>query len=173
MLVASLLPPALFASHIGSMRDLVLSYLAPNWIDARDEDKVKALMDSSKVSKMMSDARPYLKDLFQSYIQNDARVMTLKCFENMMRDAGVLTRNPGERAGDAEERMSGLAENCFFAAQGFPPRQLELPELVFAEFLEATCRLCGETLNKGGGGGFEKFQLGVDALMDLKRTGHK
>lgn len=85
-----------------------------------------------------------------------------------MKDAGILTRNPGERADEADERMSTLAENCFFGAQGFPPRQLELQELVFAEFLEATCRLCAESLTSNNSN-FQKFQLGIDALMGLKR----
>ena len=161
-----------------SMSDLIESYVATSWIDGRSEDRVKKMMDSSKVRDMMDGARGYLKELYDKYAQNEAGVMTAGAFAEIMKDAGLLTRNPGERPGDMEERTRALAENCFFGAQGFPPRQLELPELVFSEFLEATCRLCGETLGSAGGpaGGkenFDKFQLGVDALMDLKRSTHK
>jgi len=154
-----------------SIQDLVDGYIAVSWIDARAEDSVKRMMDSSRVTNILREARPFLRELYDNYVQNEAGVMTADIFSKIMKDAGILTRNPGERPGDAEERTSTLAENCFFGAQGFPPRQLELPELVFSEFLEATCRLCAETL--GGKENFDKFQLGVDALMDLKRASHK
>lgn len=160
------------------MEDLIESHIAPSWVDVRSEDRVKTVMDSPKVQNMIEGTRTYLKELYDRYVQNEAGVMTAEVFTRMMRDAGILTRNPREKASEMEERTSALAENCFFGAQGFPPRQLELPELVFSEFLEATCRLCGEALGSDGGIGggnesFGKFQLGVDALMDLKRSSHK
>ena len=127
------------------------------------------LMDSDKVTKMLGDSWPYLKQVYNFYVQTDTGVMTQETFGNVMKDAGLLMRNPGEQADAAEDRMSSLTLNAFFGAQGFPARQLELAELVFAEFLEATCRLSVESLSQQTTS-FEKFQLGLDALLDLRRN---
>tara|TARA_B110000305_G_scaffold236152_1_gene297025 strand:- start:1207 stop:1455 length:249 start_codon:yes stop_codon:yes gene_type:complete len=75
-------------------------------------------------------------------------------------------KNPGESEDAAEERMSKVGTNSFFSAQGDPPRHLELEEIVFGEFLDATCRLSCDTLNPNASS-FQRVQLGLDALLDL------
>lgn len=114
----------------------------------------------------------YLKQVYTFYVQpTDNKVMTQECFGNVMKDAGLLMRNPGEKATVAEDRMDTLCLNAFFGTQGFPARQLELSELVFSEFIEAACRLSQETLHQQKQ--FDKWQLAVDALLDLRRNGMK
>ena len=95
--------------------------------------------------------------------------MTEESFTAVMKDGGLLMRHPGEGGEDAAQRMNALALKSFFGAQGNPPRQFELNELVFAEFVEATCRLALESLNTSAEP-FARVQLGVDALLDLKRN---
>ncbi|GMI04910.1 hypothetical protein TrVE_jg12133 [Triparma verrucosa] len=153
----------------GCLREVVEKFVEPHWTEGRAEDKTRVLMDSDKVTKMLGDSWPYLKQVYNFYVQTDTGVMTQETFGNVMKDAGLLMRNPGEQADAAEDRMSSLTLNAFFGAQGFPARQLELAELVFAEFLEATCRLSVESLSQQTTS-FEKFQLGLDALLDLRRN---
>jgi hypothetical protein len=153
----------------GSVEALLKKYLEPNWLEPRSATKVRVLIDGPRTNTMLTDSRPYLKEVFDHYTSDIGGVMTEECFASVMKEAGILMRQPGEGNDSAEERMNALAANSFFGAQGFPPRHLELNELVFAEFIEATCRLSLESLNTSAEE-FARVQLGVDALLDLRRN---
>jgi len=156
----------------GCVQELVEKYIEPHWTEGRAEDKIKSFLDSEKAQKLLTESWLYLKQVYTFYVQpTDNKVMTQECFGNVMKDAGLLMRNPGEKATVAEDRMDTLCLNAFFGTQGFPARQLELSELVFSEFIEAACRLSQETLHQQKQ--FDKWQLAVDALLDLRRNGMK
>ncbi|GMI41042.1 hypothetical protein TeGR_g1933 [Tetraparma gracilis] len=152
-----------------SMKNFLVKFIQPGWLEGREEDQVRVLIDGRRTSTMLAESRPYLKNIFERYTGDANGVMTESCFLSLMKDAGLLMRHPGEDTGAAEKRMASLAGNSFFGAQGFPPRHLELNELVFAEFVEATCRLALESLSATDDK-FSRVQLGVDALLDLRRT---
>ena len=151
-----------------SMENLLVKYLEPNWLEQRVDDKVRVLIDGPRTSTMLAESRPYLKDVFDFYTSDAGGVVTEEIFATIMKDAGLLMRHPGESNEVATKRMDSLATSSFFAAQGNPSRHLELNELVFSEFVEATCRLALESLS--GGEDFGRVQLGVDALLDLRRN---
>jgi hypothetical protein len=102
-------------------------------------------------------------------MESEKTTMDLDTFTKICKDSGLLHRNPGESGAAGEERMAKIALNAFFAAQYDPPRQLELERLVFAEFIEATFELSLDSL-AGTDGDFQKVQLGMDALLDLRRN---
>lgn len=121
----------------GCLRELVEKYIEPHWTEGRAGDKLKSFLDSERVLELLVESRSHLKQVYTFYVQpTDNKVMTQECFGNVMKDAGLLMRNPGEQASAAEDRMDTLCLNAFFGTQGFPARQLELSELVFSEFLE-------------------------------------
>ena len=112
---------------VGCVQDLVHKYIEPHWTEGRAEDKVKSFLDGEKAGKLLTESWSYLKQVYAFYVQpTDNKVMTQECFGNVMKDAGLLMRNPGEKAAAAEDRMDTLCLNAFFGTQGFPPRDLEV-----------------------------------------------
>lgn len=151
-----------------SLQSFVEEYLEGHW-DNRRDSKMKDIMENESLDDLLTDTRPYIKVIYDFYVGSEYGVMTIDCFQSVCKDAGLLMRLPGEGTNTAEDRMSKVATNAFYSAQGDPPRQLELEEIVFAEFLDATCRLSYETLNSSSSS-FQRVQLGIDALLELKKN---
>ena len=151
-----------------SLNCFIEDYIEQHW-DNRRDTKMKSVMENNSLEVLLNDTRPYIKIIYDYYVGSAFGVMTLECFQNVCKDAGLLMRLPGENNETADQRMNKIAMNAFFSAQGDPPRQLELEEIVFAEFLEATCRLSLDTLNKNSSS-FQRVQLGIDALLELKKN---
>ncbi|GMI62129.1 hypothetical protein ScalyP_jg9700 [Parmales sp. scaly parma] len=148
-----------------SLKSFVEEFLEANW-DNRRDDKMKAIVENESVNHLVSATFFDIRKIFHHYVGGEFEVMNCECFQKLCKDAGLLMKNPGESEDAAEERMSKVGTNSFFSAQGDPPRHLELEEIVFGEFLDATCRLSCDTLNPNASS-FQRVQLGLDALLDL------
>ena len=168
-----------------AVRSLVENFIDARWIS---QDPASKTMRNDKIVDLVKENRPALKDIFKHFVGDgnnnggggggsgsggadveDDGVMSLLTFTDCMRDSGLLTRNPGERADLSDARTRQLASSAFFAVQGNPARNLELAAMVFAEFVDAVCRLCMDVLSAKMTP-IERIEVAMSSLQDLKKN---